>query len=537
MKTKFIFVTGGVASSLGKGINASSIGRLLKCRGLKVFMQKFDPYINVDPGNMSPLQHGEVFVTDDGAETDLDLGHYERFIDENLNRHSSITTGKIYLRVIDNERRGRYDGATVQVIPHVTNEIKLAMDEVAKTSGADVVITEIGGTVGDIESLPFLEAIRQYRRDVGFENTLYVHNTLVPYIQASQELKTKPTQHSVKELRSLGINPDVIILRTDRPLSQNQKEKIALFCDVNLESVIEARDCKVLYEVPIMLAEQKIDEIICRHFRLDTQPLDLGEWEEMVWKIKNLRSQVRIGLVGKYVDLKDSYLSVYEALKHAGYANGVEVKTEAIKSGMLTPENVGSVLQEFDGIIVPGGFGVRDIDGILNAIRYAREHRVPYFGICFGMQLALIEYARNALGYPEATSKELIEDTPMPIIDLKENRKGMNRPMRLGLHPCTLIPGSKAREIYGVESIRERHRHRYEVNNEYLSLFAGSDLIFSGVNEDEGIMEMLELKNHPWFIACQFHPEFLSRPNRPHPLFDSFIREATKKAKNDGVAQ
>ncbi|NLD26353.1 MAG: CTP synthase [Acholeplasmataceae bacterium] len=531
MNTKFIFVTGGVASSLGKGINTSSIGRLLKCRGLKVFIQKFDPYINVDPGNMSPLQHGEVFVTDDGAETDLDLGHYERFIDENLNRHSSITTGKIYLRVIDNERRGKYDGATVQVIPHVTNEIKLALEEAAKTSGADVVIAEIGGTVGDIESLPYLEAIRQYRREHGYENTLYIHNTLVPYIQASQELKTKPTQHSVKELRSLGINPDIIILRTDRSLSQSQKEKIALFCDVNLESVIEARDCKVLYEVPIMLAKQKIDDIICRHFRLETKSLDLREWEDMVWKIKNLNRQVKIALVGKYVDLKDSYLSVYEALKHAGYANDVEVKIEAIKSGSLTVENVGSILQGYDGIIVPGGFGVRDIDGILNAIKYARENKIPYFGICFGMQLALIEYAINVLGHPEATSRELDENATLPVIDLKEIRKGMHNPMRLGLHPCTLVEGSKARQIYGVAAVKERHRHRYEVSNNYLSLFTDSDLIFSGVNEDEGIMEMLELKNHPWFIACQFHPEFLSRPNRPHPLFNSFIGEAAKRAK------
>lgn len=527
MKTKFIFITGGVASSLGKGINASSIGRLLKCRGLKVFMQKFDPYINVDPGNMSPLQHGEVFVTDDGAETDLDLGHYERFIDENLSRYSSITTGKIYLRVIEKERNRVYDGATVQVIPHITDEIKSALLDAAKHSGADVVITEIGGTVGDIESLPFLEAIRQFRRDIGYKNTMYIHNTLLPYIAASQELKTKPTQHSVKELRSLGIIPDLIILRTEHELSDGLKDKIALFCDVEKECVIEARDCDVLYEVPLMLARQNVDGIICDHFGLETAPLDISEWEKMVKDIKSLKNKVRIALIGKYVSLKDAYLSVYEALKHGGYANGVEVETVAIDSGQITDENVSEKLKGFQGIVVPGGFGERHISGILYSIKYARTNNVPYLGICFGMQLALIEFAINALGLKDATSKELNPNTQLPLIDLKNNGNSM----RLGLYSCELLPGSKAHEIYGQDVIYERHRHRYEFNNKYADLFQESELVFSGRNNEEGIVEIIELKNHPFFVACQFHPEFLSRPNREHPLFSGFIKAVKSQSK------
>jgi len=522
MKTKFIFVTGGVASSLGKGINASSIGRLLKCRGLKVFMQKFDPYINVDPGNMSPLQHGEVFVTDDGAETDLDLGHYERFIDENLNKYASVTTGKIYLRVIEKERNRVYDGATVQVIPHITDEIKEALHDAARHSGADVVITEIGGTVGDIESLPFLEAIRQFRRDVGYKNTMYIHNTLIPYLAASQELKTKPTQHSVKELRSLGIIPDLIILRTEKRLSDAHKDKIALFCDVKKECVIEAFDCDVLYEVPLMLAEQNIDGLICEHFGLETEALDLAEWRKMVTDIKGLKKQAKIALVGKYASLKDAYISVYEALKHAGYANGVEVETVAIDSGKVEADNVSELMRGYDGIVVPGGFGERHIEGILAAIKYAREQKIPYLGICFGMQLAIVEFAVNVLGLKNATSRELKQDADLPLIDLRKNGASM----RLGLHPCELLPGTKAREIYGQETIFERHRHRYEFNNKYAELFRGSDMIFSGRSRDEGIVEVIELKNHPFFVACQFHPEFLSRPNREHPLFRAFIKAA-----------
>lgn len=524
MNTKFIFVTGGVASSLGKGINASSIGRLLKNRGLKIFMQKFDPYINVDPGNMSPLQHGEVFVTDDGAETDLDLGHYERFIDENLSRHSSVTTGKIYLRVIEKERTGRYDGGTVQVIPHITNEIKDSIHSAAETSKADVVITEIGGTVGDIESLPFLEAIRQFRRDVGFNNVLYIHNTLVPYIGAAGELKTKPTQHSVKELRSIGINPDMIILRTEKSLSQSQKEKIALFCDVGVESIIEAKDCKSIYEVPIMLAKQNVDEIICKHFGLTTAPLELSGWTEMVINEKRYKNQVKIALVGKYVDLKDAYLSVYESLKHAAYSNEVTVKIDAINSSDLVNDNLDAYFKDYQGIIVPGGFGGRDVEGIIATIRYARENGIPYFGICFGMQLAVIEYAKNVLGYQDASSREINVSTKMPIIELNSSRK-----MRLGIYDCKLKEESLVRSIYNQEIISERHRHRYEFNNQYLDIFKTGNFVISGINPKEGLCEIIELKNHPWFIACQFHPEFLSRPNRAHPLFKSFIAAAKKQ--------
>lgn len=523
-QTKFIFVTGGVVSSLGKGINASSIGRLLKSRGLKVFMQKFDPYINVDPGNMSPLQHGEVFVTDDGAETDLDLGHYERFIDENLSKHSSVTTGKIYLRVIEKERSGAYNGGTVQVIPHITDEIKEAVWSAARTSNADVVITEIGGTVGDIESLPFLEAIRQVRRDIGYNNSLYIHNTLVPYVDAAHELKTKPTQHSVKELRSLGINPDIIVLRSNKSIPTQQKEKIALFCDVKVESVIEAIDCKNIYDIPEILQKQNLDEIICNHFGLITEPINMSEWNNLLKTIKGLKNEVRIALVGKYVSLKDAYISVYESLVHAGYANGVNVKTEAIDASSITKENAKDILGEYAGIIVPGGFGERAIDGILNAIEYARLNKKPFLGICLGMQLSIIEYTRNALGYKEATSRELDDNADMAVIDLGTCKKEQVNPMRLGLFPCTLKDGSKVKEVYEKDLIHERHRHRFEFNNKFMDLYKDSDMVFSGINPDSGIVEIVEMKNHPWFVACQFHPEFLSRPNRAHPLFRGFIK-------------
>lgn len=524
---KFIFVTGGVVSSLGKGINASCIGRLLKSRGLKVFMQKFDPYINVDPGNMSPLQHGEVFVTDDGAETDLDLGHYERFIDENLSKHSSVTTGKIYLRVIEKERHGVYQGKTVQVIPHITNEIKEAIYDVADYSQADVIITEVGGTVGDIESLPFLEAIRQVRREIGVNNTLYIHNTLVPYLESSKEIKTKPTQHSVKELRSLGINPDIIILRSDKPISKNEKEKIALFCDVNYDAVIEARNVKNIYEIPIKLAEQKLDEYIVNHFGLQTNPLDLSEWLTMIEKVKNQKGEIEIAIVGKYVSLQDAYLSIIEALKHAGIHLGVNVKINFVDAEKVTRENVKELLATSQGILVPGGFGERAIHGKINAITYAREKKIPYFGICLGMQLAVIEYARNVLNYPEASSSEF-DDTSMPLIDLNYSEKDMGTKMRLGLYPCELKEGTKIKEAYGVDRIQERHRHRYEFNNKYLDLFKNTDLIFSGINPESQIIEAIELKNHPWFVACQFHPEFLSRPTRPHPLFMGFLKACKK---------
>lgn len=523
MKTKFIFVTGGVVSSLGKGINASSIGRLLKEHGLKVFMQKFDPYINVDPGNMSPLQHGEVFVTADGAETDLDLGHYERFIDEELDKNSSITSGKIYLRVIEKERKGLYGGSTIQVIPHITNEIKACMINAAISSEADVVITEIGGTVGDIESLPFLEAIRQFRRDRGYENTLYIHNTLVPYVAASKELKTKPTQHSVKELRSLGIIPDIIILRTEHELTTNEKDKIALFCDVNKESVIEAKDCLSVYDVPNMLAKQNIDKIILKHFGLEVKDIDLSGWNKFASKAHSLEKNIKIALVGKYVNLKDAYFSVYESLKHAGYANDVIVETVPIDSGTLNEENAHLVLSGYKGIIVPGGFGSRDVVGIMTAIKFARENKIPFFGICFGLQLSLIEYARNVLGYKDANSIELDENTSMPLINIRELRKGIGNPMRLGNYPCTIKQGTLAYKVYNEKHIYERHRHRYEVNNKYADIFKGSELIFSGINEEDDIIEIIEIKNHPFFIACQFHPEFKSRLTKPSPLFKSFI--------------
>ena len=526
---KYIFVTGGVVSSLGKGINGSSIGCLLKNHGLKVFMQKFDPYINVDPGNMSPLQHGEVFVTDDGAETDLDLGHYERFIDENLSRHSSVTTGKVYLKVIERERNGEYGGGTVQVIPHITNAIKECVYDAAKDSGADVVITEIGGTVGDIESLPFLEAIRQVRREVGYKDSIFVHNTLVPYLEASKEIKTKPTQHSVKELRSLGINPDIIILRCEKPISKNEKEKIALFCDVESRAVIEARDAKSIYDIPMNLAKQNLDTIILDHFSIEAGPLDMSDWQQMLQMAQNCKGEISIALVGKYVALRDAYLSVTEALKHASIHLGSNVKIQYIDASTLNEENANEILKGYDGVLVPGGFGERAVRGKLAAIKYARETNTPYFGICLGMQLAVIEYARNVLGFKKATSSEFEEDASMPLIDLKYSEKGLANKMRLGLYNCHLSEGTKVFEAYKQENIAERHRHRYELNNSYRCIFDETDLIFSGINYENDIVEIVELKNHPWFVACQFHPEFLSRPTRPHPLFTAFLSEAKKR--------
>lgn len=527
-QVKYIFVTGGVVSSLGKGIAASSIGRLLKNRGLKVFMQKFDPYINVDPGTMSPYQHGEVFVTDDGAETDLDLGHYERFIDENLSRNSNITTGKIYSAVIEKERRGDYLGGTVQVIPHITNEIKDKLIKVAEESGADVIITEIGGTVGDIESLPFLEAIRQARREFGYHNTLYVHNTLVPYLKAAGEIKTKPTQHSVKELRGLGIQPDIIILRTEVSIKKEQKEKIALFCDVVPEAVFEARDAKILYEVASNLKNQKIDDVILKHFGLNLPPADMREWDELIAKVKNLKGEVKIALVGKYVSLQDAYISVNEALKAAGYFHGTKVTIEYVDANEITEDNVGDVLRGFGGILVPGAFGQRGSEGMVATVQYARLNKIPYFGICFGMQLVCIEYARHEFGYLDANSTELNPDTTHPVIDFLPNQyEGINMggTLRLGLYDCELVENTKTYDAYGKKEIKERHRHRYEFNNKYLNLFT-KDLMVTGKNPQTGLVEIVELKNHPWFIACQFHPEFLSRPQRPHPLFRDFVKAA-----------
>ena len=530
-QTKFIFVTGGVVSSLGKGITAASLGRLLKNRGLKVFMQKFDPYINVDPGTMSPYQHGEVFVTDDGAETDLDLGHYERFIDENLSIHSSITTGKIYSTVIEKERRGDFLGATVQVIPHITNEIKSKLEAAAKESEADVIITEIGGTVGDIESLPFLEAIRQARRDYGYNNTMYIHNTLVPYLETTGELKTKPTQHSVKELRSLGITPDVIVLRMSHEITNSMREKIALFCDVRKEAVIQCIDVKVLYEVALNFQEQKLDDIVCEHLNLTTPTCDMSGWTTLVNTIKTLEKSVTIGLVGKYTSLHDAYLSVTEALKHAGYFHYSKISIKWINSSELNTENKDELLSDCDGILIPGGFGTRGIDGKIQAITYARTHNVPLLGLCLGMQLSIIEFGRNVCGLPEANSTEFEPETIFNVIDyLPEQYVGieLGGTMRLGLYNCDLKKDTLAFKAYGTEHIRERHRHRYEFNNKFKKVYEKQGMIFSGINPETKLCEVIELKNHPWFVAVQYHPEFLSRPEKPHPLFRDFIEAALK---------
>lgn len=531
---KYIFVTGGVVSSLGKGITAASLGRLLKNRGLKVTIQKFDPYINVDPGTMSPYQHGEVFVTEDGAETDLDLGHYERFIDINLNRYSNITTGKVYSSVIRKERHGDYLGGTVQVIPHITNEIKDQVFRAGEATGADVVITEIGGTVGDIESLPFLEAIRQIKSDVGRESVMYVHCTLVPYIKAAGEVKTKPTQHSVKELRSLGIQPDVIVLRTEMAITKEMKEKIALFCDIHEKSVIEMRDADTLYQVPIALQEQKMDQIVCDHFGLNCQEAEMTEWKKLIAKVRNLSKTVDIGLVGKYVELPDAYLSVVESLKHAGYDYDANINIHWINSEQLSEAEIAEELSKVDGILVPGGFGNRGIDGKLYAIRYARENKIPYFGICLGMQLATVEFARNVVGLEGAHSAEINPATPHPIIDLLPEQKDiedLGGTLRLGIYPCHLTDGTKTKAAYdNAEVVEERHRHRYEFNNTYREQMEAKGLIFSGTSPDGRLVETIELQDHPWFVACQFHPEFTSRPTRAQALFKGFIGASVEQS-------
>ncbi|MDV2684545.1 CTP synthase [Alkalihalophilus lindianensis] len=532
MATKYIFVTGGVVSSLGKGITAASLGRLLKNRGLKVTIQKFDPYINVDPGTMSPYQHGEVFVTDDGAETDLDLGHYERFIDINLSQNSNVTTGKIYSTVLKKERRGDYLGGTVQVIPHVTNEIKERVFRAGRETNADVVITEIGGTVGDIESLPFLEAIRQIKSDIGMDNVMYVHCTLIPYLAAAGEMKSKPTQHSVKELRSLGIQPNVIVVRTEKPVPQDMKEKIALFCDIHKDAVIEARDAETLYQVPLELQAQNFDQIVCDHLKLSTKEAEMTEWTSLVEKVQNLSNKVKIALVGKYVALPDAYLSVAEALRHAGYAFDADLEIEWVDAEKVTDENVESLLQDADGILVPGGFGDRGIEGKISAIKYAREKHVPFLGICLGMQLATVEFARHVLGLEGANSAELNPATPYPIIDLLPEQKDiedLGGTLRLGLYPCKLIDGSLAQAAYGEQVVYERHRHRYEFNNEYREQMEKAGFTFSGTSPDGRLVEIVELNDHPYFIASQFHPEFVSRPTRPQPLFRDFIGASLKK--------
>jgi CTP synthase len=531
-ETKYIFITGGVVSSLGKGIAAASLGRLLKNRGLKVFMLKFDPYINVDPGTMSPYQHGEVFVTADGGETDLDLGHYERFIDENLSKNSSITTGKIYQSVINKERRGDYQGATVQVIPHITNEIKGRLIQLAKQYDCDVLITEIGGTVGDIESLPFIEAIRQMRRDLGQERTLYVHNTLVPYLETTGELKTKPTQHSVKELRSLGITPDIIILRTEKPISLDIREKVALFCDVKKEAVIECIDVDILYKVIVNLKREGLDNLVCEQLKLPNNEADITVFTDLIAKIKTLSKKVKIALVGKYVTLRDAYLSVSEALKHAGYHTDTEVEIEWINSAILTKDNIQSLFLNVDGIIVPGGFGKRGIEGMILAIEYARNNQIPFFGLCLGMQLAAIEFARNVCGLKDANSTEFDPTTKNKIIDyMPEQYQGINLggTLRLGNYECILQENSLAKKAYNSDVIFERHRHRYEFNNHFKELFIENGLVFSGINPLIDLVEIIELKNHPFYLAVQFHPEFLSRPDKPHPLFKEFILKSGNK--------
>ncbi|MFJ7970090.1 CTP synthase [Psychrobacillus sp. NPDC096389] len=525
--TKFIFVTGGVVSSLGKGITAASLGRLLKNRGLNVTVQKFDPYINLDPGTMSPYQHGEVFVTDDGAETDLDLGHYERFMDINLNKYSNITTGKVYSSVLRKERRGDYNGATVQVIPHITNEIKQRLFLAAKETQADIVITEIGGTVGDIESLPFLETIRQMKRDVGSNNVMYIHCTLVPFIKAAGEMKTKPTQHSVKELRSLGIQPNVIVLRSEAPVPQDMKDKIGLFCDIKPEEVIECIDADSLYEIPLNLQAQHLDQIVVDHFQLTTKDADMTDWKALVDEVKSLSKKVRIGLVGKYVELQDAYISVVEAMKHAGYKFDADVEVKWVNAEEVNDANVAEFLSDVDGILVPGGFGDRGVEGKISATKFARENNVPFLGICLGMQLATVEFARTILELQDAHSSELDPNTTHPIIDLLPEQKDvedLGGTLRLGLYPCKLTPGSKAHQAYGEELVYERHRHRYEFNNEYREQFEAAGFVFSGTSPDGRLIEIIELPEHPFFVASQFHPEFVSRPRRPQPLFREFIK-------------
>jgi CTP synthase len=529
--TKYIFVTGGVVSSLGKGITAASLGRLLKNRGLKVTIQKFDPYLNVDPGTMSPYQHGEVFVTDDGAETDLDLGHYERFIDENLSENSSVTTGKIYSSVISKERRGEYLGGTVQVIPHITNEIKERVYKAGRESGSDVVITEIGGTVGDIESLPFLEAIRQIRQDLGHDNVMYVHVTLIPYIKAAGELKTKPSQHSVKELRSIGIQPQVLVCRTEQPLTEDMKRKLALFCDIDHNAVIEASDVSNLYEVVLNMRSEGLDKYVVDYLGLQVGEPDMTEWEALVEKVKNLKKRTTIAIVGKYVALHDAYLSIVEALKHAGIAHDSEIDFRWVNAEDVYAENVKELLGDVDGVLVPGGFGDRGIEGKVEAIRFARENQVPFFGICLGMQVAVIEYARHMAGLEGANSSEIFAATPHPVIDILPEQKtieNLGGTMRLGLYPCQLKPGTKAAEAYGESLVQERHRHRYEFNNEYRQQMEQAGFVFSGTSPDGRLVEIIEVPTHPWFLAAQFHPEFASRPNRPQALFKQFVGAALR---------
>lgn len=526
---KYIFVTGGVVSSLGKGIASASLGMLLKKRGLKVTLQKFDPYLNVDPGTMSPFQHGEVFVTDDGAETDLDLGHYERFVDEDLTRDHNVTAGQIYDAIIARERRGDYLGRTVQVIPHVTDEIKSRIMKVGETRGTDVCISEIGGTVGDIESLPFLEAIRQIRLDLGRNNTVFAHLTLVPYIHAARELKTKPTQHSVRELREIGIQPDILVCRSEEAISEDAKQKIALFCNVRKEAVIEARDVESVYMVPLMFHAGGLDAMVVSMLRLTCPEPDLGDWKALVDKITRPGGRVKVAIVGKYTELRDAYKSINEAFVHAGVFNDVMVETDWIASEQVRPDTAESLFRDFDGILIPGGFGERGTDGMFEAVRFAREHRLPFLGICLGMQCAVIEFARNVCGLAGANSSEFDSATPYPVIDLMQDQRSISRmggSMRLGAWPCRLKQGCFAQRAYGADVISERHRHRYEFNNLFRDMMTARGLVVSGTSPDGSLVEMIEIAEHPWFVGCQFHPELKSRPARAHPLFREFVGAA-----------
>jgi len=534
--TKYIFVTGGVVSGLGKGITAASLGRLLKSRGLKVAAQKLDPYINVDPGTMSPYQHGEVYVTEDGAETDLDLGHYERFIDEDLNKYSNLTTGKVYWNVLNKERRGEYLGSTVQVIPHITNEIKEFVYRVGKKTNADVVITEIGGTIGDIESQPFIEAVRQISLEVGRENSLFIHVTLVPFLHGSDEHKSKPTQHSVKELQGMGVNPNIIVLRCDEPLEESIFKKISLFCNVKPDCVIENITLPILYEAPLMLEKSNFSSVVCRELGIEAKEADLDEWKKMVESIEARTECINIGLVGKYVGLHDAYLSVAEALRHAGYFHNTHINIEWIDSEELEKGDIDAKLSHLDGIIVPGGFGQRGIEGMILAAKYAREHHLPYFGICLGMQIAVIEYARNVAGIANANSGEFDEQCPDKVIDFMPGQSDdidKGGTLRLGAYPCVISEGTKMEECYGAKEISERHRHRYEYNNDYREVLSNAGLTIGGMSPDGNLVETVEITDEDFYLGVQFHPEFKSRPNRPHPLFKGFIGAALKHYKEN----
>lgn len=531
MAVKYVFVTGGVVSGLGKGITAASLGRLLKARGYKVTMQKFDPYINVDPGTMNPIQHGEVFVTDDGTETDLDLGHYERFIDESLDKNSNVTTGKVYWSVLQKERHGDFGGGTVQVIPHITNEIKSRFYRGKEVDEERIAIIEVGGTVGDIESQPFLEAIRQFQHDVGHENAILIHVTLIPYLKASGEMKTKPTQASVKELQGIGIQPDVIVCRSEHPLTTEIKDKIALFCNVPSSHVLQNLDVEYLYEAPLAMEKENLAQVVCESLHLPCPEPDLSDWTHMVEALRHPNKEVTIALVGKYTQLHDAYLSVVEALKHGGIASHANVHLKWVDSELVTEENVAEYLSDVDGVLVPGGFGNRGIEGMITAIRYARENKIPFLGLCLGMQLTIVEYARNVLGYHDAHSIEMNPNTMHPVIALMPDQDGIEDiggTLRLGAYPCVLADGSKAQELYGEKEISERHRHRYEVNNDFRKALTENGMVLSGVSPDGRIVEMVELSDHPFYIATQAHPEFKSRPNRPHPLFRGLIAAAAE---------